>query len=508
MSRFRWAVCQLDSLINCLTRSQLRKSLAALPATLDETYDRILLAIDNDHSEYALRILQWLAFSARPLRVDEIAEVVAIDVTGNHGFDRDQILEDPLDVLKICSSLVTLATENGSDFEDDEADSVDDTTYSNNVTDAGKRGYSEATQKKVVFAHYSVKEYLISDRIQRNRAEQYSIQYAASNDLIARCCLIYLLQFQDPVLFSEETIRKSKLAQYSAKFWTHHAQAAGQETEVLNRLIMELFLLPGSAHLNSVRIHDVDFPSKGTGITRTINEVPSPLYYASLCGFTKIVELLINATGAEVNTHRGVCGSALQAASALGHDRIVELLLGHGADVNTQGGMYGSALQAASAGGHDWIAELLLGHGANANAQGGRYGSALQAASVGGHDRIVELLLGQGADVNVQSGYYGSALQEASVRGHDRIAELLLGHGADVNAQGGRYGSALQAASVGGHDRTVELLLGHGADVNVQGGYYGSALQAASAEGHDRIVELLQGSGRRPSTVARMVIAD
>lgn len=106
MSRFRWAVCQLDSLINCLTRSQLRKSLAALPATLDETYDRILLAIDNDHSEYALRILQWLAFSARPLRADEIAEVVAIDVKGNRRFDRDQILEDPLDVLKICSSLV------------------------------------------------------------------------------------------------------------------------------------------------------------------------------------------------------------------------------------------------------------------------------------------------------------------------------------------------------------------------------------------------------------------
>src|SRR2546423_2032043 len=266
MSRFRWAVCQLDSLINCLTRSQLRKSLAALPVTLDETYDRILLAIDNNHSEYALRILQWLAFSARPLRVDEIAEIVAIDVKGNHSFDPDQILEDPLDVLKICSSLVTLAAENGSDFEDNEAGSVDgdngseyDTTYSSNITDARKRGCSKPTQKKVVFAHYSVKEYLISDRIQRNRAERYSIQHVASNDLIAQCCLIYLLQFQDPVLFCEETIRKSKLARYSAEFWTRHAQAARQGTEALNRLIMELFLLPGSAHLNSVRIHDVDY---------------------------------------------------------------------------------------------------------------------------------------------------------------------------------------------------------------------------------------------------------
>src|SRR3954469_933301 len=89
---------------------------------------KLILAIDNDHSEYALRILQWLAFSARPLRVDEMAEVVAIDVNGNRGFDRDQILEDPLDVLKICSSLVTLAAENGFEIFDDAPDSVDDDT--------------------------------------------------------------------------------------------------------------------------------------------------------------------------------------------------------------------------------------------------------------------------------------------------------------------------------------------------------------------------------------------
>jgi len=57
----------------------LRKAQAELPPTLDETYDRILCAIDNDHSTYALRILHWLAFSARPLLIEEIVEVVAIE---------------------------------------------------------------------------------------------------------------------------------------------------------------------------------------------------------------------------------------------------------------------------------------------------------------------------------------------------------------------------------------------------------------------------------------------
>jgi ankyrin repeat protein len=41
-----------------------------------------------------------------------------------------------------------------------------------------------------------------------------------------------------------------------------------------------------------------------------------------------------------------------------GHDKVVELLLSKGADVNAQGGFYGNALQAASADGHDKMVEL------------------------------------------------------------------------------------------------------------------------------------------------------
>ena len=70
---------QLDTLGKCRNRLMLRKSLATLPPTLDQTYDRILCAIDENDSEYAVRILRWLAFSTRPLLVEEISEVVAID---------------------------------------------------------------------------------------------------------------------------------------------------------------------------------------------------------------------------------------------------------------------------------------------------------------------------------------------------------------------------------------------------------------------------------------------
>jgi hypothetical protein len=53
--------------------------MTALPPTLDKTYDRILCAIAAEDAEYAVHMLLWLVFSERPLTVDEVAEVIAIE---------------------------------------------------------------------------------------------------------------------------------------------------------------------------------------------------------------------------------------------------------------------------------------------------------------------------------------------------------------------------------------------------------------------------------------------
>ena len=50
-----------------------------LPETLDETYERVLRDINRANRDHALHLLQCLTVAIRPLRVEELAEVLAVD---------------------------------------------------------------------------------------------------------------------------------------------------------------------------------------------------------------------------------------------------------------------------------------------------------------------------------------------------------------------------------------------------------------------------------------------
>ncbi|KAJ6541217.1 ankyrin repeat-containing domain protein [Mycena vulgaris] len=102
-------------------------------------------------------------------------------------------------------------------------------------------------------------------------------------------------------------------------------------------------------------------------------------------GYTAIVEFLLRK-GVDENETGGIYGSALQAASACGWTSIVQLLL-------QSGRLYGSALQAAAANSEGNIAELLIGYGADVDGSSADYTSAFQLASQGSYTAITELLL-------------------------------------------------------------------------------------------------------------------
>jgi hypothetical protein len=69
-------------------------------------------------------------------------------------------------------------------------------------------------------AHFSVKEYLISNCIRNGLAFQYDIQLRGEEE-IAKSCLTYFLHFQRSV-FNSENLNTFPLARYAAEHWCCH----------------------------------------------------------------------------------------------------------------------------------------------------------------------------------------------------------------------------------------------------------------------------------------------
>ncbi|KAF8490580.1 hypothetical protein JB92DRAFT_3008675 [Gautieria morchelliformis] len=490
---FRWVVCQLDALRKCRSPAALERALTCLPKTLYETYDRILEAIDEDDRRDALSLLQWLAFLVGTLSPDEAVDVIATDADAKGGplFDRRRRLHDPRDILSICSSLVTISVPGATSSDIEETD---------DNTQAGE----------IRLAHFSVKEYLISEHLGNSAAQvsYFHFNEQMAHAFIAKTCLAYLMQFDQANVISQSTISSYPLSRYAAKYWIFHAQSDPAGDNDLHELGMALLEPMGAIYVNWLRLyHQYAGSQEAEG---------SPLYYAAEAGLERVCQSLLNH-GLEVDAPGGLYYTPLQVAAACGHDTIVELLLekgaelgcalpaaaynGHdmtvlllleeGADPNTIG-PYGSALQAAASNGQDTTVLLLLEKGMDVNGQEeGGHGSALAAAAAHGHDTTVLLLLENGAEVNAHGGQYGYALEVAALWGHEMMVRLFLEKGTDMHAHGGKFGSALQAVAYNGHDTIVQLLLDMGADVKAQGGVYGGALQAAVVGGHDKLVSLL-----------------
>jgi hypothetical protein len=444
--RFRWAACQLDALAQCVTRGKVRRALQDLPKTLDETYARILHAIEEgQNAEEALKILTWLSYAERPLTTTEVSQVTGI-VTGEEcRFDEGEVLEDSNDILRICSSLVSIATAGtGSKKSDDDDDDDDDDVTYERVFDS-EQGPGAGVMY-VRLAHFSVKEYLISTR---PSIERYRLSGQESHDTLATCCLVYLLRFTGDEWHDSACESVFSFARYASRFWTQHARVSGMRSHQQRDLATEIFIQNSTAFLAWMRFFDINRPwDRNPDIRRTVDELPEPLYVASHEGLAKSVSAILDA-GADVNAQGGEYGNALQAASGEGHEKVVQMLLAAGADVNAQGGWYGNALQVASLRGHEKVVEMLLATGADVNAQGGWYGNALQVASQGGHEKVVQMLLAAGADANAQGGLYGNALQAASQGGHEKVVQMLLAAGADINSRDGFHGTVLGAADLG-----------------------------------------------------------
>lgn len=249
--------------------------------------------------------------------------------------------------------------------------------------------YTQHDGKCIVrIAHFSVQEYLESERIIQQDAAIFSVIRPKAHAEIALICLAYLLE---PAL-SKESLAEYPFAFYAAEAWDEHFRDGGRETQFAQDLALRLFRNSGQELEKWLMISDI----------QEFTKLASPVYYASLLGLNPVLSQLL-------------CENLSADSFSVPKQQTISDL------VNAQGGFYGNALQAASARGHKQTVKLLCDKGADINAQNTFDGTALQAASAKGHEQIVKLLLDMGADINAQNKFYGTVLPEASARGHKQI---------------------------------------------------------------------------------------
>jgi hypothetical protein len=204
-NRFRWVYCKLEVLRQC-HRNDLRRILKEFPPSLDETYQRILKEINDANRKGALQLLQCLTVAHRPLRVEELAEVLALDVDtgGIPRFNTKWRWEDhEAAVLSTCSSLVSVINHEGS--------------------------------RVVQFCHFSAKEFLMSDRLSSTEdISRFHISHEPSHVTLAQACLGVLLSVDDRN--SEDSAGGIPLSEYASKNWLEHVLVGNVEFHIKDTL--------------------------------------------------------------------------------------------------------------------------------------------------------------------------------------------------------------------------------------------------------------------------------
>lgn len=178
---FRWAALQLESLQDKERDKDVEDSLKILPKDLEDTYARILARIElQGRSDMAAHILWWLAYSRRPIKLSEVAEIAIFEMQPTSEIENDgdyTVSYHPKNrfpsiwsVRKILLGLITVS-------------GLDDCSE-----------VSEGQDGTVAFSHFTVQEYLRSSAV---NLEMFRLDERWAHGYIMKSCLAYISCYQD-----------------------------------------------------------------------------------------------------------------------------------------------------------------------------------------------------------------------------------------------------------------------------------------------------------------------
>jgi hypothetical protein len=442
IDRFRWVFCQLEVLRYCLP-SSVRRILDDLPESLDKTYERILREIRKPNQEHALQLLQCLVASARPLKVEELAQVLVFD------FDEEGVPKPNLDwrwedqekaIMTACSNLVIIVNDGDS--------------------------------RIVQFSHFSVKEFLTAKRLAEpiRDVSRYYIRLHAAHMILVRACLGTLLQFRPHY---SDMVKDFPLFFYAARYWDTHALFEDVSSHV--KAGIRCLFDANRPHLRAwLYIERPDIYFKRRNRTWMENHgiygINPSLYVAAELGIYVAAEQIIAEHPEQINTQDEFGLSPIHFAAEAGHLDVLSLLLEHGADVDVMDMGGRTPLHRASLEAKLEAGQCLLDHGADINAPHRRipcfYPTPLHMATCKGHSDFVRMLLERGAPVDPCDNLRETPLYQAVGKGSTQLVRVLLEYGADINARGRRsyYGDIYTPLNLAielsmEHPEILELLL-------------------------------------------------
>jgi ankyrin repeat protein len=378
-------------------------------------------------------MLQCLVAAVRPLRVEELAEVLAFD------FDAEGIPKLNLDwrweneeeaIMSACSSLVIIVEDGDS--------------------------------RIVQFSHFSVREFLTADRLAEpvRDVSRYHIQLDAAHTILAQACLGVILRMDDRI--NCDNIKNFPLALYAGRYWTTHAQFETVSSRIKDG--MERLFDADQPHFAIwLWLYDEEAVLRKS-LYNMCPEKPKavPLYYAAKFGFRDVAEHLIAEHPDHITARGGFDDTPMHAAARAGHINALSLLLDHGADVDVRDKNGETPLLRASWAGKREAGWYLIDRGADINAPDERNFTPV-FVSFKGHVEDARMLLERGAVIDIRNVYGETPLHQSLRWGEIELVRLFLEHGLDPNLPNRYDATPSDMALQFGQPEIVELLSEYGA---------------------------------------------
>lgn len=163
----------------------------------------------------------------------------------------------------------------------------------------------------------------------------------------------------------------------------------------------------------------------GTDVTTPDPDALTPLHFAADNGQAKIVTLILNQPGVDVDAADTQGATALFHAARQGYKDVVTALLAGGANVNAVDYYAQTPLHWAARVGASTVVPLLIKAGADVNKAGSGNTTPLHCAAAEGKKEVVEMLLKSGAEVNPLNIGGETPLALATQNEHKTVIALL-----------------------------------------------------------------------------------